>query len=167
MLITLKEFLSSAKFTESIKPAVLDISPVLALKLRSLGVESLAIREIDAGSPDDCEHEVAALENPIYDFSRFGFKVVASPRHADILVVTGPVTAAMRPALIKAYEATPKPNIVIALGDGAISGRISPSFAGTGLSKVADCIPVDLELAGDPPSPKQILETLLALRNGR
>jgi len=132
-------------------------------KLLKLGSKSIAIRQIDAGSTNDNEHEIAALENPIYDVNRFGIKVVASPRHADMLLVTGPVTPGMKMSLINAYEATPDPKIVVAVGDGAISGRISPSIAGHSLSKVSDCIPVDIEIPGDPPEPGYILGVLLGV----
>ncbi len=168
MLTVIKEFLFSGCLTETDKKLAkpnLNISDALRAKLSKLGSQSLAIRQVDAGSSNDCEHEIAALENPIYDFNRFGFKIVASPRHADILLVTGPVAPGMKNALIKTYEATPQPSIVIAVGDGAISGRICNGFGDSSLSKVSDCIPVDLEIPGDPPSPAEILAVLLTLRS--
>lgn len=122
---------------------------------------SLAIREVDAGSTNACEQELTALTNPYYDIERFGIHFVASPRHADMLMVTGPVTRNMRTALIKTYEATPGPKIIVAVGDDAINGGI---FQGSyavcdGVAKV---IPVDLAIPGDPPSPMTILTHLLA-----
>lgn len=122
---------------------------------------SLAIREVDTGSPNDCEQELTALTNPYYDIERFGIHFVASPRHADMLMVTGPVTRNMRSALIKTYEATPDPKIVVAVGDEAINGGIwKGSYAVC--DGVANVIPVDLEIPGDPPSPMTILTHLLA-----
>ena len=122
---------------------------------------SLAIREVDAGSSNACEQELTALSNPYYDIERFGIHFVASPRHADILMVTGPVTRNMKTALIKTYEATPEPKIVVAVGDDAIDGGIfKGSYAVC--DGVKNVIPVDLEIPGDPPSPMTILTHLLA-----
>lgn len=123
---------------------------------------SLAIREVDAGSTNACEQELVALTNPFYDIERFGIRFVASPRHADMLLVTGPVSRNMAEALQRTYEATPEPKIVVAVGDDAISGGI---FRGSyavldGVDKV---IPVDFQIPGDPPSPKTILCTLLQI----
>src|SRR6266436_6469547 len=123
---------------------------------------SLSIREVDAGSCNGCELEIIALNNPIYDIERFGIHFVASPRHADMLLVTGPVTTNMREALRKTYAATPDPKWVIASGDCAIDGGcFAGSYACTG--GVANSIPVDLRIKGCPPSPLRILEGLLAL----
>jgi Ni,Fe-hydrogenase III small subunit len=128
---------------------------------RRLG-RSLAIREVDAGSCNGCELEIHALNNAYYDLERFGLRFVASPRHADVLMVTGPVTKNMHEALERTYNATPNPKWVIALGDCAFDGGIfSGSYAVTGgVSKV---IPVDLHIRGCPPSPAKILTGLLAL----
>lgn len=165
MLDILRSFFFNKKLTEKIEKN--DVSGLhleaLKKKLVKLGTKSISIRQIDAGSTNDNEHEIAALENPVYDINRFGIKIVASPRHADMLLVTGPVTPAMKSSLINAYEATPDPKIVVAVGDGAISGRISPSIAGHNLNKVSDCIPVDLEIPGDPPDPRYILGVLLGV----
>ncbi len=166
MLTILKEFLTTKKYSRNKKlflNSQIQFSEALNSKLKEIGTQSLSIREIDAGSSNDCEHEIAALENPIYDFSRFGFKIVASPRHADILLVTGPVTLGMKTALIRTYEATPNPKIIIAVGDGAITGSIG-IFTNEKLCRVADCIPVDLEIPGNPPSPEDILSALLKLQ---
>lgn len=123
---------------------------------------SLAIRQIDAGSDNACEQELAALSNAFYDIERFGIHFVASPRHADMLLVTGPVTRNMAEAMRKAYEATPDPKIVVAVGDDAIDGGIyKDSYAIVG--GVNDVIPVDYAIPGDPPSPKTILIHLLRI----
>src|SRR5229473_4795349 len=115
---------------------------------RRLG-RSLSIREVDAGSCNGCELEIHALNNSFYDLERFGIRFVASPRHADVLLVTGPVTTNMREALRKTYAATPDPKWVIASGDCAIDGGcFAGSYACTG--GVANSIPVDLRIKGCP-----------------
>jgi Ni,Fe-hydrogenase III small subunit len=128
---------------------------------RRLG-RSLAIREVDAGSCNGCELEIHALNNAFYDLERFGIRFVASPRHADVLLVTGPVSRNMREALWRTYQATPDPKWVVAVGDCAVDGGL---FAGSyavvgGVSKV---VPVDLHIRGCPPTPARLLEGLLAL----
>src|SRR2546430_7054156 len=128
---------------------------------RRLG-RSLSIREVDAGSFNGCELEIHALQNAFYDLERFGLRFVASPRHADLLMVTGPVTKNMREALERTYNATPDPKWVVAVGDCAADGGI---FAGSyavagGVSKV---VPVDLHIRGCPPDPVALLKGLLAL----
>lgn len=126
---------------------------------------SLTIREVDTGSCNACEMEMNALANPIYDAERFGIHIAASPRHADALVVTGPVTCNMERALTDAYRSTPDPKIVIALGDCAIDcGAFKGSYAVTG--PVERHIPVDLKIAGCPPQPGEILAALRALMGG-
>jgi Ni,Fe-hydrogenase III small subunit len=128
---------------------------------RRLG-RSLSIREVDAGSCNGCELEIHALNNAFYDLERFGFRFVASPRHADVLMVTGPVTANMREALQRTYDAAPDPKWVIAVGDCALDGGIfSGSYAVVG--GVSAVIPVDLHIRGCPPRPEQLLKGLLAL----
>jgi Ni,Fe-hydrogenase III small subunit len=123
---------------------------------------SLAIREVDAGSCNGCELEIHALNNAFYDLERFGFHFVASPRHADVLLVTGPVTVNMREALERTYAATPDPKWVVAVGDcGRNGGVFAGSYACVG--GVAEVIPVDLHISGCPPNPQQLLEGLLAL----
>src|SRR5439155_3568594 len=128
---------------------------------RRLG-RSLAIREVDAGSCNGCELEIHALTNAFYDLERFGLSFVASPRHADVLMVTGPVTKNMREALERTYNATPDPKWVVAVGDCAVDGGIfSGSYAVTGgVSKV---VPVDLHIRGCPPCPRELLKGLIAL----
>jgi Ni,Fe-hydrogenase III small subunit len=134
----------------------------LTKKIKSIFQGSLAIREVDAGSTNACEQELTALNNAYYDVERFGIHFVASPRHADMLMVTGAVSRNMRQALIKTYEATPNPKIVVAVGNDAIDGGI---FKGSyavmdGVDKV---IPVDFKIPGDPPSPKTIIRHLLVI----
>ncbi|HET9653031.1 MAG TPA: NADH-quinone oxidoreductase subunit NuoB [Usitatibacter sp.] len=136
-------------------------SKVDAAARRRLG-RTLSIREVDAGSCNGCELEIHAINNVVYDLERFGLRFVASPRHADVLLVTGPVTANMREALERTYEATPHPKWVVAVGDCARDGGV---FAGSyacvgGVSKV---VPVDLHIGGCPPSPVALLRGLLAL----
>src|SRR5436853_5022658 len=128
---------------------------------RRLG-RSLSIREVDAGSCNGCELEIHALNNAFYDLERFGLRFVASPRHADVLIVTGPVTRNMREALERTYNATPDPKWVVAVGDCAANGGIfAGSYAVAG--GVKDVIPVDLHIRGCPPRPLQLLQGLLAL----
>ena len=124
---------------------------------------SLAIREVDTGSCNACEMEMNALANPIYDIERFGVHIVASPRHADALVVTGPVTVNMEHPLKDVYKQTPQPKLVIALGDCAINcGVFKGSYAVTG--PVERHIPVDVRIPGCPPRPSEILEVLKKLK---
>jgi membrane-bound hydrogenase subunit mbhJ len=125
----------------------------------------LAIREVDTGSCNACEMEMNALANPVYDVERFGVHIVASPRHADALVVTGPVTVNMERALKDVYEQTPDPKIVIALGDCAVNcGAFKGSYAVTG--PVDRHIPVDVRISGCPPRPAEIIKALADLRGG-
>jgi len=128
---------------------------------RRLG-RTLAIREVDAGSCNGCELEIHALGNVLYDLERFGLRFVASPRHADVLLVTGPVTRNMREALERTYQATPDPKWVVAVGDCARDGG---AFAGSCacVGGVSAVVPVDLHIAGCPPSPLALLQGLLAL----
>ena len=128
---------------------------------RRLG-RSLSIREVDAGSCNGCELEIHALQNAFYDLERFGLRFVASPRHADVLMVTGPVTKNMREALERTYNATPSPKWVVAVGDCAFDGGLfSQSYAVEG--GVSAVIPVDLHVRGCPPQPVDLLRGLLAL----
>ena len=123
---------------------------------------SLAIRQVDAGSCNGCELEIHALSNAFYDIERFGLRFVASPRHADVLLVTGPVTKNMKEALLRTFNATPDPKWVVAVGGCAADGGIfRGSYACAG--GVADVVPVDLHIAGCPPSPTDLLKGLLAL----
>jgi Ni,Fe-hydrogenase III small subunit len=128
---------------------------------RKLG-RSLSIRHVDAGSCNACELELHALSNPYYDLERFGLRFVASPRHADVLLVTGPVSLNMKEALERTYAATPAPKWVVAAGGCAIDGGLfSGSYACAG--GVASVIPVDIRIPGCPPTPTALLRGLLAL----
>jgi len=123
---------------------------------------SLSIRHVDAGSCNGCELEIHALSNAFYDLERLGLRFVASPRHADVLTVTGPVTKNMREALLRTYNATPDPKWVVAIGLCAVDGGVfAGSYAVAG--GVKDVIPVDLHIRGCPPSPTEILKGLIAL----
>ena len=139
-----------------------EIGAALAARARQRLGRSLSIREVDAGSCNGCELEIHALNNAIYDLERFGIRFVASPRHADVLLVTGPVTVNMRQALERTYAATPDPKWVVAVGDCARDGGFfagSPACVGGAAAVVA----VDLHVAGCPPTPTALLEGLLAL----
>src|SRR5437667_10170309 len=128
---------------------------------RRLG-RSLSIREVDAGSCNGCELEIHALNNAFYDLERFGLKFVASPRHADVLLVTGPVTKNMREALERTYAATPDPKWVVAVGDCALDGGLFAGSYGV-VGGVSAVVPADLHLRGCPPSPTALLKGLIAL----
>jgi Ni,Fe-hydrogenase III small subunit len=145
--------------TESVSE---QISPETAHKMKPFQ-RSLTIREVDTGSCNACEMEMNALTNPFYDVERCGIHIAASPRHADALVVTGPVTVNMERALKDAYKATPDPKLVIALGDCALNcGVYKGSYAVTG--PVDRHIPVDVRIPGCPPRPAEIIGALQALR---
>src|SRR5262245_1880546 len=142
--------------------AVAELGVALERVARRRFGRSLAIREVDAGSCNGCELEIHALNNAFYDIERFGLRFVASPRHADVLLVTGPLTTNMREALARKYLATPDPKWVVAVGDCAVDGGL---FAGSyacegGASAV---VPVDLHIRGCPPRPVDLIKGLLAL----
>ena len=143
-------------------PAVVTLAHELdAAAQRRLG-RSLSIREVDAGSCNGCELEIHALNNAFYDLERFGLRFVASPRHADVLLVTGPVTRNMRMALERTYAATPAPKWVVAVGACARDGGMfaaSPQCLGG----VGAVLPVDVVIAGCPPTPLDLLRGLLTL----
>jgi Ni,Fe-hydrogenase III small subunit len=142
--------------------AVAELGAAVARAARRRLGRSLSIREVDAGSCNGCELEIHALNNAYYDVERFGLRFVASPRHADVLMVTGPVTKNMREALQRTYQATPDPKWVVAVGDCARDGGcFAGSYAVVG--GVSDVIPVDLHIAGCPPTPTAMLQGLLAL----
>src|SRR5215831_7325914 len=141
---------------------VAELAETLQRRARRRLGRSLAIRQVDAGSCNGCELEIHALNNAFYDLERFGLRFVASPRHADVLLVTGPVSKNMREALERTYRATPDPKWVVALGDCAGDGGVfAGSYAVVG--GVSDVVPVDLHIRGCPPSPNQLLQGLLAL----
>ena len=142
--------------------ALAELAQTLGREARARLGRSLAIREVDAGSCNGCELEIHAINNPVYDVERFGLKFVASPRHVDVLLVTGPVTWNMRQALERTYAATPSPKWVVALGDCAANcGVFAGSYATVG--PVSAVIPVDLHIRGCPPEPLDILKGLIAL----
>jgi Ni,Fe-hydrogenase III small subunit len=142
--------------------ALAEVGAALAQTARRRLGRSLSIREVDAGSCNGCELEIHALGNAYYDLERFGLRFVASPRHADVLLVTGPVTKNMRMALERTYDATPNPKWVIAVGDCARDGGcFAGSYAVVG--GVSAVVPVDLHIPGCPPPPLEILRGLLAL----
>jgi Ni,Fe-hydrogenase III small subunit len=139
-----------------------ELGVTLAARARRLFGRSLSIREVDAGSCNGCELEIHALNNAVYDLERFGMKFVASPRHADVLLVTGPVTHNMKVALERTYAATPNPKWVVAVGDCAAGcGVFEGSYAVVGA--VDKVIPVDLHIRGCPPRPIDLLQGLIAL----
>lgn len=142
--------------------AVAELAAALDGAARHRLGRSLAIRLIDAGSCNGCELEIQALNNPFYDLSRFGIHFVPSPRHADVLLITGPVTRNMREALLRTCHATPDPKWVVAVGDCARDGGcFAGSYAIVG--GVAEVVPVDLYIPGCPPTPTALLSGLLAL----
>lgn len=128
---------------------------------RRLFGRSLHIREVDAGSCNGCELEIGALNNPYYDLERFGLHFVASPRHADCLLVTGPVTRNMADPLKRTYEATPDPKVVVAVGDCARDCGVFAGGYGV-VGPVAAVVPVDVVVSGCPPTPRMILAGILA-----
>ena len=126
---------------------------------------ALVIRHIDAGSCNGCELEIHALNNPYYNLEALGIKFAASPRHADLLLVTGPVAKNMEVALRRAYDATPEPRLVVAVGDcGCTGGLFGESYASCG--KVANVIPVDVAIPGCPPTPLDLMRGILAALGG-
>jgi Ni,Fe-hydrogenase III small subunit len=163
---TLFESLTHAPLTEAAPgaddAALAELTASLQRLQRARLGRSLAIRAVDAGSCNGCELEMHALSNAFYDLERFGLRFVASPRHADVLLVTGPVTKNMREALERTYAATPDPKWVVAVGDCAFDGGIfAGSYAVAG--GVASVVPVDLHIKGCPPSPTVLLKGLIAL----
>ena len=141
--------------------------PPLAVREKAVPFKSsLTIRAVDTGSCNACEMELNALTNPVYDSERFGLHIAASPRHADALIVTGPVTVNMERSLKDVYKQTPHPKLVIALGDCAINcGVFKGVYAVTG--PVDRHIPVDARIHGCPPRPAEILETLMTIRSSQ
>lgn len=143
-------------------PEVAALAATLDSAARARLGRSLSIREVDAGSCNGCELEISALSNVFYDLERFGLRFVASPRHADVLLVTGPVTKNMSEALRRTYDATPAPKWVVAAGDCALNGGL---FAGgyACAGGVSAVVRVDLHIPGCPPTPKALLMGLISL----
>src|SRR5471030_1897122 len=163
---TLFESLTHGALTEpapaSDEAALVELAQSVNRAARARLGRSLSIRHVDAGSCNGCELEIHALSNAFYDLERFRLRFVASPRHADVLMVTGPVTKNMREALLRTYNATPDPKWVIAVGACAVDGGLfAGSYAVAG--GVKDVLPVDLTIRGCPPNPKALLAGLLAL----
>jgi Ni,Fe-hydrogenase III small subunit len=163
MLKTLRQIAAVGIATEPPPPPDESLRLREALQPRILAVlgRALCIRHVDAGSCNGCELEIHALNNPLYNLEGLGIRFVASPRHADLLLVTGPVSRHMEVALRRTYEATPDPKLVVAVGDcGCTGGIFSESYASCG--RVANVIPVDVTVPGCPPTPTRILEGILA-----
>ncbi len=163
MLKTLRQIASIGIVTEP-PPAAdpsLCVRDSLHESIRTVLGRALCIRHIDAGSCNGCELEIHALNNPIYNLEGLGIRFVASPRHADMLLVTGPVSKHMEVALRRTYAATPDPKIVVAVGEcGCTGGIFGESYASCG--RVSNVIPVDIAIPGCPPSPTRILQGILA-----
>jgi Ni,Fe-hydrogenase III small subunit len=162
MLKTLRQICRTGIVTEP--PPLSDDTLRVADALQSCILEvlgrALCIRAIDAGSCNGCELEIHALNNPLYNIDWLGIRFVASPRHADLLLITGPVAKNMEAALRRTYDATPNPKLVVAIGDcGCTGGIFGESYASCG--RVSNVIPVDVAVPGCPPSPRQILSGIL------
>src|SRR3989339_760105 len=153
-----KGIVTSAIDKQKLEQVGLELKKIIAKRFS----RSFNIREVDTGSCGACESEIIAANNPIYDISRFGVNFVASPRHADALLVTGPVSLNMVLALQKTYSAMPEPKLVITLGDFALDGGIFKEsyYVEGGVSKI---LPVTLHIPGCPPTPLEIIEALLGL----
>jgi Ni,Fe-hydrogenase III small subunit len=163
----INHFLKIARTAKMILPVdsyrqteIVQIGKKINDKVQRLFRGSLAIRHIDAGSDNACEQELVALSNPFYDIERFGIHFVASPRHADMLMITGPITRNMAVAVKRAYDATPEPKIVVTVGDDALDGGIYQGAYAV-LGGAATVVPVNYHIPGDPPSPTTILSHLL------
>jgi Ni,Fe-hydrogenase III small subunit len=162
MLKTLRQIARIGIVTETPPPVdeSLRVREVLQARILEVMGRALCIRAIDAGSCNGCELEIHALNNPIYNLEGLGIRFVASPRHADLLLVTGPVSRHMQIALTRTYAATPDPKLVVALGDcGCTGGIFGESYASCG--RVSNVIPVDVAVPGCPPSPARILAGIL------
>jgi len=163
MLKTLHQIASIGIATEQAPQAdaSLRIRDGLQESIRAALGRALCIRHIDAGSCNGCELEIHALNNPLYNIEGLGIRFVASPRHADLLLVTGPVARNMEMALRRTYDATPDPKLVVAIGAcGCTGGIFGESYASCG--RVSNVIPVDVAVPGCPPSPTRILQGILA-----
>jgi Ni,Fe-hydrogenase III small subunit len=163
MFKTLRQIARTGIVTEPPPPPAdeLRVRAALEERIRKVLGRALCIREVDAGSCNGCELEIHALGNPIYNVEALGIRFVASPRHADLLLVTGPVSRHMEVALRRTYDATPDPKLVVAVGDcGACGGIFGNGYASCGA--VSNVIPVDVAVPGCPPSPARILAGILA-----
>jgi len=159
---TLRQIVRTGIVSEPPPSSDEDLRIAEALRSRILKVlgRALCIRAIDAGSCNGCELEIHALNNPLYNIEQLGIRFVASPRHADLLLITGPVAKNMEVAVRRAYDATPDPKLVVAVGDcGCTGGIFGESYASCG--RVANVVPVDVAVPGCPPRPRQILAGIL------
>ncbi len=164
MLKTLEKICRTGIITEPSPPSDESLRILNALQFRILEVlgRALCVRAIDAGSCNGCELEIHALNNPLYNIEGLGIRFVASPRHADLLLVTGPVAKNMEVALRRTFDATADPKLVVAIGDcGCTGGIFGESYATCG--RIATVIPVDVAVPGCPPSPRQILSGILTV----
>jgi len=163
MLKTLRRICEVGVISEAAPRAdeLLRLRTVLDERIRAVLGRALCIRHVDAGSCNGCELEIQALNNPYYNLEGLGIRFVASPRHADLLLVTGPVAANMEAALRRVYEATPDPKLVLALGDCGCTGGIFGE-RGASRGRVANVIPVDVAVPGCPPAPLRIMQGILA-----
>ena len=168
MLKTLHRICRAGIVTEA-APATDDalrLRDALQERIRTIIGRALCIRQVDAGSCNGCELEIHALNNPVYNIEGLGIRFVASPRHADLLLVTGPVSRHMELALRRTYDATPDPKLVVAVGDcGCDGGIFGEGYASVG--RVANVIPVDVAISGCPPHPNRILAGILTAISGR
>lgn len=161
-ILTTKKTVIPRNVLDSHQAEVVAVGKELSEGIKKVFRGSLAIRQVDAGSDNACEQELTALSNAYYDVERFGIHFVASPKHADMLLITGPVTRNMADALRRAYENTPDPKIIVAVGDDAINGGI---FKGSYAAHdgAHNVVKVDYQIPGDPPTPLEILRHLLAI----
>ena len=171
MLKTFQQICRIGIVTETAPPPeeALRLRESLQAQIREIVGRALCIRQVDAGSCNGCELEIHALNNPLYNIEGLGIRFVASPRHADLLLVTGPVSRHMETALRRTYDATPDPKLVVAVGDcGCDGGVFGESYASAG--RVSNIIPVDVAVPGCPPRPNRILAgilTAISNRNGK
>lgn len=171
MLRTIHKICRTGIVTEAapVPEEALRLRDSLQARIREIVGRALCIRQVDAGSCNGCELEIHALNNPVYNIEGLGIRFVASPRHADLLLVTGPVSRHMETALRRTYDATPDPKLVVAIGDcGCDGGIFGESYASAG--RVANVIPVDVAVPGCPPHPNRILAgilTAISARTGR
>lgn len=170
----ISEFHADPVSQQSSDPAVREVAALLKQRPFSPFAHSIHVRMVDAGSPNDVELEEGLMMSPRVDAERFGVHFVASPRHADVLLVSGPVARNMRIALVKTYEAMAEPRAVVAAGDGACDGwHYQDGYAIAGSGRVDGVLPVDVKVHGNPPTPYQLLAgilkagQILANRDGR
>jgi Ni,Fe-hydrogenase III small subunit len=174
MLKTLRKIREVGLISEAPPPPdeLLRLRAALDERMRTVLGRALCIRHVDAGSCNGCELEIQALNNPLYNLEGLGIRLVASPRHADLLLVTGPVAANMEAALRRVYEATPDPKLVVALGDCGCTGGIfgepqaRPASGRACRGRVSNVIPVDVAVPGCPPSPARIIQGILTAIGG-